>query len=168
MPCEQALLRGGQLVRLLQPFPGLVHRALGVVVGLHRQAVLIHGAVPLAGDVKDFAQRNVAPNLSPARLSVAAERIFVGSSAYNASKHGALGFTDTLREELRPKGIRVIALLPGATDTEIWQTLWPKAPRRKMMTAESVAQIVIDALRLPANTTVEKIIIRPSLGTLEN
>jgi NAD(P)-dependent dehydrogenase (short-subunit alcohol dehydrogenase family) len=101
-------------------------------------------------------------------LSVAAERIFVGSSAYNASKHGALGFTDTLREELRPKGIRVIALLPGATDTEIWQTLWPKAPRRKMMTAESVAQIVIDALRLPANTTVEKIIIRPSLGTLEN
>jgi NADP-dependent 3-hydroxy acid dehydrogenase YdfG len=62
----------------------------------------------------------------------------------------------------------VIALLPGATDTEIWQTLWPKAPRRKMMTAESVAQIVIDALRLPANTTVEKIIIRPSLGTLEN
>ena len=52
-------------------------------------------------------------------LSVAAERIFPGSASYNASKHGALGFTDTLREELRSKGIRVIALLPGATDTEI-------------------------------------------------
>jgi len=99
-------------------------------------------------------------------LSVAAERIFAGSAAYNASKHGALGFTDTLREELRPKGIRVIALLPGATDTEIWATMWPKAPRRKMMSAESVAQTVVDALRLPENTTVEKIIIRPSLGTL--
>jgi NAD(P)-dependent dehydrogenase (short-subunit alcohol dehydrogenase family) len=99
-------------------------------------------------------------------LSVAAERIFPGSAAYNASKHGALGFTDTLREELRPKGIRVIALLPGATDTEIWQTLWPKAPRRKMMSSESVAQTVVDALRLPENTTVEKIIIRPSIGTL--
>jgi NAD(P)-dependent dehydrogenase (short-subunit alcohol dehydrogenase family) len=99
-------------------------------------------------------------------LSVAAERIFPGAAAYNASKHGALGLTDTLREELRPKGIRVIALLPGATDTEIWQTLWPKAPRRKMMSVETVAQIVIDALRLPENTTVEKIVIRPSIGTL--
>ncbi|MFY9904593.1 MAG: hypothetical protein WAK62_05570, partial [Terriglobales bacterium] len=78
----------------------------------------------------------------------------------------ALGFTDTLREELRPKGIRVIALLPGATDTEIWRTMWPKAPRRKMMSPESVAQTVIDALRLPENTTVEKIVIRPSIGTL--
>jgi NAD(P)-dependent dehydrogenase (short-subunit alcohol dehydrogenase family) len=99
-------------------------------------------------------------------LSVAAERVFPGSVAYNASKHGALGFTDTLREELRPKGIRVIALLPGATDTEIWQTLWPKAPRRKMMSAESVAQIVVEGLQLPENTTVEKIVIRPSIGTL--
>src|SRR6202158_2274862 len=66
-------------------------------------------------------------------LSIAAERVFPGSAAYNASKHGALGFTNTLREELRPKGIRVIALIPGATDTDIWDTLWPKAPRRKMM-----------------------------------
>jgi NAD(P)-dependent dehydrogenase (short-subunit alcohol dehydrogenase family) len=99
-------------------------------------------------------------------LSVAAERVFPGSAGYNASKHGALGLTDTLREELRPKGIRVIALLPGATDTEIWQTMWPKAPRRKMMSAESVAQAVVDALRLPENTTVEKIVIRPSIGTL--
>jgi NAD(P)-dependent dehydrogenase (short-subunit alcohol dehydrogenase family) len=99
-------------------------------------------------------------------LSIAAERVFSGSAAYNASKHGALGFTDTLREELRPKGIRVVALLPGATDTAIWNTLWPKAPRRKMMSAEVVARTVIDALLLPENTTVEKIVVRPSIGTL--
>ncbi len=99
-------------------------------------------------------------------LSVAAERVFPGSAAYNASKHGALGFTDTLREELRPKGIRVIALLPGATDTAIWNTIWPQAPRHKMMSAESVARILVDALLLPQNTTVEKIAVRPSIGTL--
>jgi len=99
-------------------------------------------------------------------LSIAAERVFPGSAAYNASKHGALGFTDTLREELRPKGIRVIALMPGATDTAIWEALWPKAPRRKMMSAETVARTVVDALRLPENTTVEKIVLRPSIGTL--
>ena len=99
-------------------------------------------------------------------LSIAAERVFPGSAAYSASKHGALGFTNTLREELRPKGIRVIALMPGATDTEIWNTLWPKAPRRKMMSAETVARTVVDALRLPENATVEKIVVMPSSGTL--
>jgi NAD(P)-dependent dehydrogenase (short-subunit alcohol dehydrogenase family) len=99
-------------------------------------------------------------------LSIAAERVFPGSAAYNASKHGALGFTNTLREELRPKGIRVIALMPGATDTAIWNTLWPKAPRRKMMSAETVARTVVDALRLPESTTAEKIVVMPSSGTL--
>jgi NAD(P)-dependent dehydrogenase (short-subunit alcohol dehydrogenase family) len=99
-------------------------------------------------------------------LSIAAERVFPGSAAYNASKHGALGFTNTLREELRMKGIRVIALMPGATDTAIWNTLWPKAPRRKMMAAETVARTVVDALLLPENATVEKVVVMPSSGTL--
>ena len=99
-------------------------------------------------------------------LSIAAERTFPGSAAYNASKHGALGFTNTLREELRQKGIRVIALLPGATDTAIWNTLWPKAPGRKMMSAETVARTVVDALLLPDNATAEKIVLMPSSGTL--
>ena len=99
-------------------------------------------------------------------LSIAAERVFPGTSAYSASKHGALGFTDTLREELRPRGIRVIALLPGATDTAIWNTLWPKAPRRKMMSAETVATAVVNALKLPENSAVEKIVLMPAGGVL--
>jgi len=99
-------------------------------------------------------------------LSTAAERVFPGSAAYCASKHGALGFTETLREELRPKGIRVIALLPGATDTDLWDTLWPKAPRRKMMSAATVARAVVNALALPSDSVVEKLVIRPPGGTL--
>lgn len=99
-------------------------------------------------------------------LSVAARQVFAGTSAYNASKHGALGFTDTLREELRPRGIRVIALLAGATDTAIWDTLWPEASRRKMMKAETVATAVVDALALSSESTVEEITIRPAAGTL--
>jgi NAD(P)-dependent dehydrogenase (short-subunit alcohol dehydrogenase family) len=99
-------------------------------------------------------------------LSIAAERVFQGSAAYNASKHGALGFTNTLREELRPKGIRVIALMPGATDTGIWDVLWPKAPRHKMMSAETVARAVVSALLMPENTAVEKVVLMPSAGPL--
>jgi NAD(P)-dependent dehydrogenase (short-subunit alcohol dehydrogenase family) len=99
-------------------------------------------------------------------LSIAANRVFAGSAAYNASKHGALGLCNTLREELRPKGIRVIGLLPGATDTDIWKTLWPQAPRRKMMSADTVAQAVVQAILLPTNATVETLEILPTSGTL--
>lgn len=99
-------------------------------------------------------------------LSIAATRVFAGSAAYNASKHGALGLTNTLREELRPRGIRVIALLPGATDTDIWNTLWPQAPRRKMMSSATVAASVLQAILLPANATVETLEILPTIGTL--
>jgi NAD(P)-dependent dehydrogenase (short-subunit alcohol dehydrogenase family) len=99
-------------------------------------------------------------------LSIAAKRVFAGSSAYNASKHGALGFTNTLREELRGRGIRVIALLPGATDTAIWKTLWPKAPRKKMISPKTVAEAVVNALTLPPESTLEELTIMPSAGTL--
>lgn len=99
-------------------------------------------------------------------LSIAATRVFAGSSAYNASKHAALGLTNTLREELRPRGIRVIGLLPGATDTDIWKTLWPQAPRKKMMSPETVAKAVVETILLPSNATVENLEILPTIGTL--
>ena len=99
-------------------------------------------------------------------LSIVANRVFPGSAAYNASKHGALGLTNTLRQELRPRGIRVIALLPGATNTDIWATLWPQAPRRKMMSPATVAEAVVQAILLPANATVETLEILPTVGTL--
>jgi NAD(P)-dependent dehydrogenase (short-subunit alcohol dehydrogenase family) len=99
-------------------------------------------------------------------LSIAATRVFAGSAAYNASKHGALGFTNTLREELRPKGVRVIGLLAGATDTDIWKTLWPQAPRRKMMSPKTVAEAVVCAITLASHATVETLEILPTSGTL--
>jgi NAD(P)-dependent dehydrogenase (short-subunit alcohol dehydrogenase family) len=99
-------------------------------------------------------------------LSIAAKRVFPGLSAYNASKHGALGFTNTLREELRGQGIRVIALLPGATDTAIWQTFWPDAPRKKMMSPKTVAEAVVNALVVANDSTMEELTILPSAGTL--
>jgi NAD(P)-dependent dehydrogenase (short-subunit alcohol dehydrogenase family) len=99
-------------------------------------------------------------------LSIAANRVFAGSAAYTASKHGALGFTNTLRDELRPKGIRVIALLPGATNTEIWKTFWPQAPRKKMMSPATIAAAVVNAILLPPNATVETLEILPTVGVL--
>jgi NAD(P)-dependent dehydrogenase (short-subunit alcohol dehydrogenase family) len=99
-------------------------------------------------------------------LSVAAKTAFPNMAGYVAAKHGALGLTKTLREELRPKGIRVIALMLGAVDTDIWKSFWSDAPRKKMMSVETAARAVVDALRLPDNSTVEELVIRPTAGTL--
>ncbi|MGC2209907.1 MAG: SDR family oxidoreductase [Candidatus Korobacteraceae bacterium] len=99
-------------------------------------------------------------------LSIAARVSFPGMAAYNASKRGLLAFTETLREELRPRGVRVVALLPGATATAIWQQFWPEAPRRSMLAPRTVAQAVADAVALPGNANMDEIVIAPSAGTL--
>jgi NAD(P)-dependent dehydrogenase (short-subunit alcohol dehydrogenase family) len=99
-------------------------------------------------------------------LSVAATRPFPGMSAYNASKFGALGFTDALREDLRKRGIRVLALLPGATDTDIWNQFWADAPKERMVPADAVAEAVLHAVSAPAGTTIEEIRIGPTGGVL--
>jgi NAD(P)-dependent dehydrogenase (short-subunit alcohol dehydrogenase family) len=99
-------------------------------------------------------------------LSVAAIRPFAGMSAYNASKAGALGFTNALREEVRKRGIRVVALLPGAVATEIWDQFWADAPREKMLSADTVAQAVLHAVSAPAEASIEEIRIGPTVGVL--
>jgi len=99
-------------------------------------------------------------------ISIAAKTVFPGMAAYNASKYGALGFTDSLREEVRPRGIRVISLMPGAVDTDIWQQFWLQAPRKKMMSPESIAQAVLTAILMPEGTAMQEIAIVPTSGKL--
>ena len=97
-------------------------------------------------------------------LSVAAVQVFPQESAYCAAKFGALGFTNVLREECRSKGIRVLALVPGATATDIWNQFMPHAPREKMLAPETVATAVVNALVLPENSSVDEIRISPTAG----
>lgn len=99
-------------------------------------------------------------------LSVAAYTPFVGMAAYNAAKAGALAFTNTLREEVRAKGIRVCALVPGATATDIWNQFWPEAPKEKMVTPEEVARAVVHVCSLPPEANIDELKILPSAGTL--
>lgn len=99
-------------------------------------------------------------------LSVSAQQAFPGFAAYTASKHGALGLTRALREELRKRGIRVIGLLPGATATDIWEQFWPKAPRSRMIAPADVAAVVVEAIALPGEATVEELVIAPTRGAL--
>jgi NAD(P)-dependent dehydrogenase (short-subunit alcohol dehydrogenase family) len=99
-------------------------------------------------------------------LSAAAKQSFPNYYAYTAAKTGALGFTLSLRAELMPRGIRVMALLPGATKTDIWQQIMPNAPFHHMMDAESVAQAVLYAVLLPPNVNPSEISLDPAGGAV--
>ncbi len=99
-------------------------------------------------------------------ISIAATTPFAGNSAYGAAKAGALAFTRVLREEVRNCGIRVTAVIPGATDTAIWERLWPDAPREKMMSPADVAAAVLSALTLPEKAVMEEIFLLPIAGSL--
>jgi 3-oxoacyl-[acyl-carrier protein] reductase len=99
-------------------------------------------------------------------LSAAAKQLFPQYYAYTSAKMGALGFTLSLRDELSPRGIRVMALLPGATNTDIWQQIMPNAPREHMIDVDSVAQAVLYAVLLPPNVNPTEISLDPVGGAL--
>lgn len=84
--------------------------------------------------------------------------------AYAVSKHAMLGFSKVLREEVKDKGIRVTAILPGATYTASWHET--DLPQERFMKAEDIAQSLLDIYNLSDRTVVEEIILRPQLGDI--
>ena len=98
-------------------------------------------------------------------LSVASRVAFGGSSAYTASKYGALGFVDSLRVELRPR-VHVTAILPGAVDTPLWDAIEGEWDRARMMQAEQVARVVASLFRDTTSGMLEEIRLSPAGGSL--
>ncbi len=99
-------------------------------------------------------------------LSIASRRGFPNATAYSAAKAGALGFLDSLREELRPDRIQVTALLAGATATPLWDGIGGEWDRARMMLPEQVAEVVVCALREETSGTWEEIRVGPPGGVL--
>jgi 3-oxoacyl-[acyl-carrier protein] reductase len=99
-------------------------------------------------------------------LSVAALKGYKNGAAYVASKFASLGFTNALREEAREHGVRVIAVFPGATETELWSDRQREKYHERMMQPEDIAQEIIAALKTPNRALVEEIVIRPIYGDL--
>jgi len=99
-------------------------------------------------------------------LSVASRVAFPKNTAYNASKYGALGFTDALRAEVRPSGVRVTAVLPGATDTPFWDRVDGEWDRTRMLPPKAVARAVRECIEAGPDAMVEELRIAPQLGNL--
>ncbi len=99
-------------------------------------------------------------------LSIAAKVGFADWSSYCMSKAGLDGFARAIREELRPKGVRVISIYPASTDSGIWDNVPGSWSRDKMLRPESTADAVAMALEQPDNVLVDEISLGPIGGTL--
>jgi short-subunit dehydrogenase len=84
--------------------------------------------------------------------------------AYSVSKYALLGYSKVLREELKTDGIRVTAVLPGATLTASWDGV--ELPEERFMPAEDIAEAVWAVYQLTDRTVVEELVLRPQLGDI--
>ena len=96
--------------------------------------------------------------------SVASIQAYPNGGSYTISKFALLGFSKTLREELKDFGIRVTAVLPGATRTASWDGT--ELPDERFIRVEDVAEAVFAAYQLSPRSVVEEIVIRPQKGDI--
>lgn len=89
---------------------------------------------------------------------------FMPYGAYAVSKHALLGFSRVLREEMKQEGVRVTAVMPGATFTASWDGT--ELPEERFMKADDIAEAVWGCYQLSPQTVVEELVLRPQLGDI--
>ncbi len=99
-------------------------------------------------------------------ISVVTKKVFTRSTAYSASKWGLLGYTNALREEVRHHNIKVINIIPGATETPIWSKEIRNKHSDRMMSSEEIARVLVWAFLQKDNLVTEEIVLRPIQGDL--
>ena len=115
-----------------------------------------------------FTTRSAIPHLKRAGggwiiniASLAGRNYFADGAAYCASKAGLVAFSESLMLELRNDNIRVSCVMPGSVATEF------SGPSERTddswkLTAEDIAEVVMDLLRHPKRSLPSKVEIRPA------
>ncbi len=96
--------------------------------------------------------------------SIASLQAYPNGGAYSISKFALAGFSRNLREEMKPHGIKVTAVYPGAVYTDSWAG--SGVDPQRIMEAGDIAEMVYAAAGLSPQATVEDILLRPQLGDL--
>jgi NAD(P)-dependent dehydrogenase (short-subunit alcohol dehydrogenase family) len=82
---------------------------------------------------------------------------FPGLAAYCATKFGVLGFTESLALEVEKKGVRVYAICPGATETQMYHALYPgeSADFKPEDVAKEVLELVKNAAKIRPGSAID-------------
>ena len=93
--------------------------------------------------------------------SLAGTNFFAGGSAYNASKFGLTGFTQSVMLDLRQDGIKVSTIMPGSVATH-FNGHQPDDQDDWKIQIEDLGQMVVDLLHMHPRTLPSKVEVRPT------
>jgi ketoreductase len=84
-------------------------------------------------------------------------------AVYSATKHGMVGFTQAMNEELRDANVKSCALCPAYVDTELAGYASNDVPPEEMIRVEDVAEGVRYLLKLSAHCLIPELVFtRPA------
>ncbi len=97
--------------------------------------------------------------------SVAGLQPMAAAGSYSVTKYALIGLTDVLREELKPAGVKVTAIIPGSTLTNSWEgtTIAPE----HFILPEDIATSVMACLKMSPGANIDQLVIKPSSGFLK-
>ena len=81
---------------------------------------------------------------------------FANTAAYCASKHGLLGFSRALDDELRGRGVRVIAVSPGSIKTPMGRKVRGQT-YETFMDPREVADVIGDVASLDGSIVISEV-----------
>jgi short-subunit dehydrogenase len=143
--------------------PGSVHNEPDGV--LERQlSINLYSAYHLTRAVLPLMMQNGQGRHIFNMCSIASLKAYDNGGAYSISKFALYGFSKNLREEMKPHGIKVTAVMPGATLTDSWEGYDNSSKR--IMEAKDIAMMVYASSQLSVQACVEDLVIRPQLGDL--
>lgn len=93
--------------------------------------------------------------------SLAGTNFFAGGSAYNASKFGLTGFTQSVMLDLRQSDIRVSTIMPGSVATGFNNHEVSDKDAWKIQ-IEDIGKLVVDLFNMNPRTLPSKIEVRPT------
>ena len=97
--------------------------------------------------------------------STAGLRAWANASAYHASKWGLIGFSRALGVEGRAEGIRVTTVIPGGMRTHFFDRFQaqgiPLPDQSDLQSPETVADAILYAVRVPAESSLQELILTP-------
>ncbi|MBJ7881880.1 SDR family oxidoreductase [Gelidibacter salicanalis] len=94
--------------------------------------------------------------------SLAGTNFFAGGSAYNASKFGVTGFTQSVMLDLREHNIKVSTIMPGSVSTN-FNGNEPDSSDAWKIQIEDIGELVVDLVKMNERTLPSKIEVRPTM-----
>lgn len=142
--------------------PGLIHtEEMGVYE--NTMETNVNGTYHFCRSVIPFMTGPVSPHIFNI-CSTASITPYPNGGSYCISKYAQYGLTKVLREELKPKNIKVTAVLPGATLTDSWAGT--ELPKERFIQPQTIAKAVFNTYNLGEDGVVEDLLIRPMLGDI--